>query len=233
MKKKGNMYQTAIKTWNPFKGCRFNCKYCLTSFQLQAKRQKQDCKKCYNYEPHVHLDRLDDTLPNTGYMQFIFACSSGDISFCKTEDFELILDRIRNEPNKTFLLQSKNPATFKRVNLPKNLIIGTTIETNRDALCNAICKAPPPSKRYKDLLAIKHHAKMMTLEPIMEFDHKTLVKWVKKINPVMVWLGYNSYRFDNGKHVLPEPELEKVKELYFALGEFGYTVMLKTIRERR
>ena len=43
------MYARA-KTWNPLKGCLFNCPYCRPSFQRQAKRQKQCCVKCYSYK---------------------------------------------------------------------------------------------------------------------------------------------------------------------------------------
>ena len=45
--KKSNMYADA-KTWNPFKGCHFDCTYCVPSFQLQAKRRKNECIKCYD-----------------------------------------------------------------------------------------------------------------------------------------------------------------------------------------
>jgi len=53
-----NMYPAA-KTWNPFKGCEFDCLYCVPSFQAQAKRQKHRCLECYKYQPHEHPERLD------------------------------------------------------------------------------------------------------------------------------------------------------------------------------
>ena len=52
-----HMYENT-QTWNPFKGCLFNCLYCKPSFQAQAKRQKHKCTQCYNYVPHTHEDRL-------------------------------------------------------------------------------------------------------------------------------------------------------------------------------
>ncbi len=48
--KPSNMYAGA-KTWNPFKGCQFDCTYCVPSFQRQAKRQLHNCQKCYGYTP--------------------------------------------------------------------------------------------------------------------------------------------------------------------------------------
>ena len=53
MPKTENMYAQA-KTWNPFKGCEFDCIYCTPSFQRQSKRQKNLCGDCYAYSPHCH-----------------------------------------------------------------------------------------------------------------------------------------------------------------------------------
>jgi hypothetical protein len=52
-----HMYPST-KTWNPFKGCKFDCKYSVSSFQAQAKRQKDNCRRCYEYELHEHPKRL-------------------------------------------------------------------------------------------------------------------------------------------------------------------------------
>jgi len=74
---------------------------------------------------------LTQPLPKTGYMQFIFTCSNGDISFCDTPYLKRIIERIRTEPDKTFLIQSKDPETFGRVIWPNNVILGTTIESKK------------------------------------------------------------------------------------------------------
>ena len=222
--KSGNMYKLSVEQWNPFAGCNFDCTYCKQSFKAQSKRQLHLCRSCYDYTPHEHPERLDAPLPKTGYMQFIFTCASGDVSFCSTPFLERIVDRIRNEPNKTFLIQSKNPATFSRVAFPKNVILGTTIETNRDPLCQAIAKAPLPSQRFNDLLALQHPMKMVTVEPAMDLDVDVMFDWITQINPVMVWLGYDSKRAN-----LPAPPLEKVFELNWRLACEKITVILKTI----
>ena len=51
---------------------------------------------------------------------------------------------------------------------------------------------------------------------------------VVKINPCMVWLGY-----DLRRNKLPEPKLEKVKTLHWGLTKKGFVVILKTIRKAR
>ena len=228
MENKTNMYKLSISQWNPFAGCRHDCTYCKSSFQRQLKRwAKKNCPYCYEFTPHPHSERLNQKLPGTKYMQFIFTCSSGDIACCDdTTYLEQIIDRIRRERNKTFLIQSKDPKTFNRVVFPKNVILGTTMETNRDELCEAISKAPKPSQRYKDFLEVRHDLKMVTIEPVMDFDMDVMVDWIEKINPCMVWLGY-----DSGKNRLPEPNLEKVKSLHWELAKRGFTVIIKTIRK--
>ncbi len=224
MSKKTNMYSHSVFQWNPFVGCRFDCIYCKRSFQAQAKRQKHRCTKCYNYEPHEHPERLTQKLPKTGYGQFIFACASGDISFCSTEYLTKIRNRMHSEAHKTFLIQSKNPKTFSRTIWPRNVILGTTIETNDNELYGrfGISKAPTPFVRWRDFADIKHPFKMVTIEPIIDFYQGTMTVDIKLLNPCMVWLGY-----DTKKTGLPEPPIEKVKDLHWQLSKLGFAVMLK------
>lgn len=131
-----NMYKLAIKRWNPFRGCEHECRYCVPSFQSWYRRfwrqcwkpnkEEKGCEKCRDWIPHEHPEDLTKRLPKTGFMQFIFTVASGDISSCPTEYFKRIINRIKQEPDKTFLIQSKNPETFGRVSFPDNVILGTT-----------------------------------------------------------------------------------------------------------
>lgn len=229
MAKQKNMYELSVKQWNPHVGCNHECKYCGSSFQAQLKRYgKKNCQLCYNFEPHGHQSRLTQSLPKTSYMQFIFTSASGDIASCPTDFLEKIIGRIEKDPGKNFLIQSKDPSTFNRVVFPSNVILGTTIETNRDSLYEGIAKAPSPSQRFEDFAKVDHPLKMVTIEPVIDFDLDTMVEWMKKIKPCMVWLGY-----DSKKNNLPEPELKKVRELHWELSRAGFVVILKTIREAR
>lgn len=226
MKKKTHMYNKSVKQWNPFVGCGHGCKYCRPSFQAQLKRRGKKCEKCYDFAPHTHPERLNRSLPKTRYGEFIFTCSSGDIAFCPNDYLEEIVARIKQEPHKTFLAQSKNPRTFNRVQFPDNVILGITLETNRDDLYEGISKAPKPSERYRDFLEVQHPVKMVTIEPVIEFDEDIMIAWMQAVDPCIIWLGY-----DSRKNHLPEPPLEKVKSLYLELGKRGFTVVLKTIRK--
>ena len=226
--RRGNMYALSAQQWNPFCGCRFGCTYCQQSFQRQAKRQRRRCLDCYEFTPHQHPERLETRLPRTGYMQFIFTCASGDIAYCSTDFLVAIAARMKQQLNTTFLVQSKAPATFARIQWSRNVILGTTIETNRDALAATVSSAPPPSKRFHDLAIIDHPLKMVTVEPVMRFDLLAMLDWIERINPVMVWLGYDSKRAH-----LPEPPLRDFMDLYWHLGTAGFTTILKTVRPTR
>ncbi len=222
--KKKNMYAYSVKQWNPFVGCHFDCKYCYSSFRRQAKRQKHNCMKCYNFEPHEHPERLKNYLPRTGEEQFIFTCANGDVSFCSTDFLEKIIGKIRKEPAKNFLIQSKNPKTFERVEFPDNVLLGITLETNLDEY--VVSKAPAYSKRYEDFKKIKQPHKMVTIEPVMDFDLEIFIDWIKDIDPELVWLGY-----DSGKNGLTEPPIDKFYDFYEALKDESYKVILKKVKE--
>jgi len=213
--KKTRMYSNT-KTWNPFKGCKYDCVYCKVSFQALNKRL--DCEQCKSYIPHYHVERLyPEKIPNA---EIVFVCGNGDITFCDSSYVYNILDCIKEKnkthPNITYYLQSKNPACFtKYLNLlPQNVILVTTLETDEDEDYRKISKAPLPSKRYEDFLKLNYPRKVVTIEPIMEFNHYIFLEWIKKIKPEYVWIGYNS-RPKLCK--LPEPSRNKVEEFITAL----------------
>lgn len=216
-----NHYYKDAKSWNPFKGCEFDCIYCKKSFQLQAKRQKHRCIDCYNYTPHLHSERLN-RIPKA---DLVVACGNGDISFADFKQKALILRAMQLKPKQTFLLQTKNPSCLHSWRIPSNVIVGTTIETNRDT--SNISKAPRTELRYMFLKKIIGR-KAVTIEPILDFDMKILKEWIWKINPEIVWVGYANHT--NGLN-LDEPELSKTQELIFELNRFT-DVRLKTIRDK-
>jgi hypothetical protein len=220
-----NMY-SEVKPWNCFVGCRFDCVYCKPSFQAQAKRQKHNCMKCYSFEPHEHLERIWK-IPKG---EIVWPVSSGDISFADTTLFSVLISPITAHREKTFYLQSKNPACFKSqlhkfIGL-KNLILLTTLETNRDMDYRKISKAPYPTDRAFDFMRISWPRKIVTIEPIMDFDHDEFLKMILDIKPEAVYLGYNS----RPKSVkLPEPSHDKAFSFITCLEEAGIPVKTKYI----
>ena len=127
------MYKDVV-TWSVAGGCLFDCTYCRPSFQAQAKRQRQNCERCYDYTPHEHPERLV-RMPSG--QKTVFVCSSGDISFCDPEYTLRILSAIRadaeKKPGRAYYLQSKAPAYFEQFlgELPRQVTLVTSLETNR------------------------------------------------------------------------------------------------------
>ena len=224
----------SVRTWNVFKGCKFNCVYCVQ--REQAKRQEHRCEKCYNYEPHLHPERLNEKFKEG---ETVFVAAAGDISFMlkKREQIE-ILNTIRKYSDTTFLLQTKDPRYYLKLlhwgSFPENIVIGTTIETNRVIIgkqpYSLYSKAPYPDERFRLMRTYTNLRKYITIEPIMDFDLDILVEWVKEIAPEFVYVGYLNPLWKAKKLRIPEPPLEKTEELINELKKFT-EVRLKTIRK--
>ena len=222
------MYAEA-KTWNPFKGCGFGCVYCLPSFQRQAKRQKQRCQLCYEYTPHCHPERLS-RIPSA---EIIFVCGNGDLSFCPPAFTREIIQAVRAHngrcPHKTYYFQSKQPSYFTDFVhlLPGNAIVLTTLETNRDAGYSEFSQAPVPSERFRQLRDLDYPRKVVTIEPVMDFDSDEFAQWVVDAQPEYVWLGYNSRPTEVR---LPEPAPDKLLAFVESLTRAGVPIRPKDLR---
>jgi hypothetical protein len=148
----------------------------------------------------------------------------GDISFCPGEFMNQIINAIeaRNlaRPDLTYYFQSKNPAYFAPyvTRLPRNVILVTTLETNRDEGYARLSRAPSPSARYRDFAALEYPRKVVTLEPIMDFDLPILLDWIERLHPETIWVGFNSRP---RQVTFPEPTVQKVQQFVDALKARG------------
>lgn len=230
-----NMYPNT-KTWNPFVGCSFDCVYCEKSFKRQLKRVAASigCKQCYDYTPHYHPERLRK-IPSA---ENVFVIGTGDISFCIESFTRMIFEAIDNHKpriEKTYFFQSKDPQCFnKYLNWFKEnqdkVVLLTTLETNRDEwYWHNISKAPPPTARMLDFLILDYPRKVVTIEPVLDFDHGEFVYWIKRLRDQgtleYVWFGYDSKNCG-----LPEPSIEKAQAFVDALQALGIEVRGKSLR---
>ena len=181
-------------TFNIIKGeCPYQCSYCY-------------CRRWGKQAP-LHFDEKE-LKTNLGEGNFIFVGSSCD-DFALSIPYHWIKKQLalcRLFPNNRYLFQSKNPARFNLFQFPPNTILGTTIETNKDY--RGISKAPPNWSRLLAMTDIEDYPKMVSIEPIMDFDLVILVDWIKAIQPEFVSIGA-----DSKGHNLPEPALDKVLAL--------------------
>lgn len=201
-KQKGNMYDFVTHMWGPVRG-----------------RCKHDCSYCYMKKwplPPLHIDERDLLKTDLGEGNFIFVCHTIDLfaDDVPTEWILRVLGQLRFYPKNKYLLQSKNPHRFLDFDerFPENVLLGTTIETNRDVYVES--KAPPYIERAKALALLHEYGfeTMVTIEPIFDFDLDELVEIVITANPKWVNIGA-----DSKGHKLPEPAKEKVAKLIEAL----------------
>jgi hypothetical protein len=122
----------------------------------------------------------------------------------------------------TYFFQSKNPGGFEYYNFPANTILCTTIETNR-YYAEIMGTCPRPQNRYHNFLSLKTNCKkMVTIEPVLDFDLTIMFDWMVKINPIQINIGA-----DSGNNHLPEPSKEKLVTFINLLKEHGLNVFLK------
>lgn len=194
-KQKGNMYEFVSHTWAPIKGkCIHDCSYCYM--------------KRFPQKP-LRLDEKD-LKTNLGKGNFIFVCHTCDM-FAKDVPAGWIMQVLEKccAVKNRYLFQTKNPLRFLDFLglYPKDCIIGTTIETNRDIVKSI---APSVLERSQALCGLSNqgYETMVTIEPIFDFDLEPMVDLIVTANPEWVNIGA-----DSKGHGLPEPSAEKIREL--------------------
>ena len=205
---KGNMYEWVTHTWNTVKGaCPHDCSYCYM-------------KRWGKLNP-VRFDEKE-LKTDLGNGNFIFVGSSCDM-FAEDIPYEWITKTLEhcNQYDNNYLFQSKNPKYFDGIAIwgIEKFALCTTIETNR--VYPEMCNSPEPVDRAIQLGRIPIEEKYVTIEPIMDFDLRSLISMIKICNPIQVNIGA-----DSENHHLPEPEPEKIGELIEEIEIFT-TVKLK------
>jgi len=216
--KKSQMYPWIDKTVNPIRGaCPHACKYCYV--------KTSRVKHLYQGEPHLVDSFFEKSL---GKNKTIFMGSCIDLFADGVNQLfiEGILSHCRKYPDNTYLFQSKNTQKlyYYKSYLPPKTIVGTTAETNRHT--NNISKAPHSVMRLDWLKLFPGIQKMISCEPLLDFDLDIFSHLIKKAHPSFVSIGA-----DSKNHGLPEPPAGKIKELIQELQKFT-EVKIKANLER-
>lgn len=202
-KSKGNMYPWVTHTWNPIRGkCPHGCVY------------------CFMRDRDVGPLRLDEKalMDNLGTGRTIFVGSSTDMwaDAVRGDRIWQVLNKCRQYDNK-YIFQSKNPHRFFQFmeEFPQDIILGTTLESNRQY--GQSIHAPLPSARASAFIdrRLKRFRKMVSIEPVVAFDHEVFVRWLKQIRPKFVSIGA-----DSKGHNLIEPTAAELDNLVVALRGF-------------
>lgn len=209
-KQKGNMYGFVTHTWNAIKGkCSHNCSYCYMKVFPQRE---------------LHLDEKEFKT-DLGEGNVIFVGSSTDMfaEDVNLDWIERVLSHCNKYPNNTYLFQTKNPHRFLYfIGLyPKNVIFGITLETNRK---NSYSNTISPKEKIYFFNDKRLQRKMITIEPVIDFDLEEFTEMIKKCNPDFVNIGA-----DSKNHNLPEPSKEKVLLLIKELSKFTNIINKKNL----
>jgi len=223
----GNMYDWVTHVHTHLAGeCPHKCKYCCVQTGV-AKLSGR-----YKGEPRLVESELD---ANYGTRKIIFIEHLNDLfaEGIKDEWIKRILEHCRKYPENKYVFQTKNPeralnyfTNCKELIFTGNILFGTTIETNRDT--ELYGNAPSPIDRIFAMMNFKGIMKtFITIEPIMDFDIRTLSNWIIDVKPEFVNIGADS------KHCnLPEPSMNKIYELVKILNENNITIKKKSNLER-
>ena len=193
------------------------CSYCFVkSYRFQAQKDK--------YEGDIRLvkSELDR---NLGKEKFWFVCSSNDLfaeNVPKTW-IDKVLKHCNDNPDNKYLFQTKNPERFHEFEFSDNHFLCITLETNK---YYNIGRAPKIINRFNKFASLEHDNKVVTIEPILDFDLETFAAMIKYLKPLWVNIGADSK--NNG---LEEPGWAKVEALIILLEKFT-KVKLKTNLER-
>jgi len=212
-----------METWNIFVGCRWNCLYC-SARKMALTKLKNVPRYREGFNPHFVEEEVGRQFPKDCW---VFIAYMADVCFATDLEFERLLSCVRNRPDNTFLFCSKRPACYLGLDIAgaPNLVLGTTIETNRDT--SAWSQAPPPIERASALAKASGQRKFISIEPVMDFDLPAMVHLVDMVAPEIVEVGADNYH-----NSLPEPSLGKVAALLKALQQLVPRVIEKEGLER-
>jgi len=167
--------------------------------------------------------RLDEPEFKTdlGDSNFIFVGSSCDMWADNIPD-EWIIRTLKYcySFDNQYFFQTKNPGRILSFIdsglISKDTVICTTLESNK-YYKEHMQKSPHILKRIYSMKQIseKGFKTYVTVEPVMDFDLKDFLQYIKVCNPAQVNIGADSKRSG-----LPEPDREKLLKLISELRKF-------------
>jgi protein gp37 len=217
------MFDNITETWNPVVGCLHSCKYCWARRLAETK-----LKNIERYNDGFKPKLVEKELNRRFYRESVFVSDMGDLfgDWVPAKWIIEVIEATRRSPTSNFLFLTKNPKRYYEfLDLyPENVVLGVTIETNRDY---EVTEAPTTTERYKYMRDLPFKNKVISIEPIMDFDIGTFVQWLREIGPILVHVGYDNYNSS-----LPEPPLYKTYNLMDHIRVFTRVKTL-TLRETK
>jgi len=216
------MFKTISRTVNAQTGCHHDCTYCWAADR--ARRMKEHPKYRNGFVSVFTPAVLERQKYHSG--ESIFFSAMGDLmgEWVPAWVIQRHIDEAWNNPETTFLFQTKNPDRFHEFHFPINCVLGTTLESNRDW---GVSKAPPPAERAAAMEKIVGNRKFLSIEPIMDFDRMYFVPMIEQVTPGVIEIGADNY--NKG---LPEPSVHAVQTLLKYMVNLRYPVLTKDSLDR-
>lgn len=221
-KSAGNMYDWVTHTHSHLGGeCPHKCSYCYV--------QRNRFGVHPRYQGNIRLIEKElDVDYGSGNTIFIEHMNDLFVSGINPEVIHKILEHCGKYPNNEYVFQTKNPGNAfinyrEALPLKRVMMIGTTIESNRDY--PAWSYAPKPLFRYEGIKMFSGdgYKTFITIEPIMDFDVEPFVQMIYEAKPQFVNIGADSKRCG-----LSEPTPTKVKEFIVELQKRGIVIKKKS-----
>jgi len=215
---KGNMYDWVTHMHSHLAGaCLHKCSYCYV--------QKNRFGVSPRYLGDLRLIESEFGV-DYGFNKIIFIEHMNDM-FAKEIDrlwIVKILNHCRKYSGNQYVFQSKNPKRMVEflALFPKNSLIGTTIETNRNM--DNISKAPLSMERIEGItqIAAAGFKTFITIEPALDFDAQDFALLIVNAKPSFVNIGIDSKNCG-----LKEPSKEKILEFIKLLQANNITIKKK------
>ncbi len=216
-------FELITESWNPVTGCLHECTYCWAK-RLANERLKDSRRYREGFKPRLNREEFKRRFRGG----VVFITDMGDLfgDFIPKDWILTVLRYVRRFSNTFFLFLTKNPKRYFEFidEIPGNVILGATVETDKDEIYKGISKAPRPSERIEAMKKLEWEAKYLSIEPILDFSPR-FVEEIEEINPFAVYIGYDNYG-----NRLPEPRLDKTLSLIKELRERGFLILKGTLR---
>lgn len=222
------MFKSIDKTWNPVTGCLHGCSYCWARKLIEGRLALTPKYKEVGFAPHIHAEELvkpPKFLPG----QRVFVSPMGDLfgEWVPLTWSNRVFDVVERYPATEFLFLTKNPKRYLDLCcVPKNAILGCTIETNRTVEILRGQVWPPCSTTERlEIMAderLSKYRRFISIEPVMDFDEGRFVRRLIDIRPELIEIGADNYGCN-----LPEPTWHKVFDLVTRLHDAGIDVNQK------
>lgn len=160
-------------TWNPVWGCNGGCNYCYAR-GIAKRFGEQMAKYEIKYLNSIHentigkvgklMNQISSFQPTALNFRFIvnfpkkakriFVNSMSDLAFWETQWVLMLIEKIKENPDKIFQILTKFPDKLQTYEFPENVWIGITAETNENL------------KQRLSILTIKAGSHFISFEPL-------------------------------------------------------------------